>query len=167
MRATQPKPGKKSLAEIIGVDSAIVYRAAGGDRIYTEVSPTLRSLSNTGNHQSGSGAYKVREHDDGENYQDRPINATEAEQLMGWEIGSTAIGINKEGDEITISQTQRIKILGNGIIPGEITDILTAIKPMLERKLESVVPDNMRFAYRQLRQKGMGHSEAMSTIPQG
>jgi hypothetical protein len=177
---TQPKPGKKSLAEIIGQGNAIVYRAAGGDRIYHKECPTLRSLSNTGNHQSGSGAYKVREmrHGEsspwplsreyqGETYLERPINATEAEQLMGWEVGSTAIGINKEGDEINISQTQRIKMLGNGIIPAEITDILTAIKPILERKLEGEVPKNRRFAYRQLRRIGISHQDAINAMQSG
>ncbi|WP_416212659.1 hypothetical protein [Nostoc sp. DedQUE04] len=164
MKVTQPKSGKKTLAEIIGDRNAIVYRAAGGDRIYHEEAPTLRSLSNTGGkHQSGSGAYKIREYD-GETYLERSINATEAEKLMGWEVGSTARGINKEGDEISISQTQRIKMLGNGIIPAEITDILTAIKPMLERKLEAEVPENMRFAYRQLRQRGMSHRQAISLL---
>lgn len=147
-----------------GASFAVLYRAASGDRLYHEECPTLRSLSNTGNHQSGSGAYKIREYQ-GESYLERPINATEAEQLMGWEVGSTAIGINKEGDEVTISQTQRIKMIGNGIIPAEITDILTAIKPMLERKLESEVPENMRFAYRQLRQRGMSHQDAMRCFP--
>lgn len=147
-----------------GASFAVLYRAAGGDRIYTEESPTLRSLSNTaGNHQAGSGAYKVREYQ-GETYLERPINATEAEQLMGWEVGSTAIGINKEGDEIFISQTQRIKMLGNGIIPAEITDILTAIKPLLERKLESEIPQGLEFAYKQLRQKGVSHQEAISIL---
>jgi hypothetical protein len=149
-----------------GASFAVLYRAADGDRLYHEESPTLRSLSSTGNHQSGSGAYKIREYD-GETYLERPINATEAEQLMGWEVGSTATGINKEGDEITISQTQRIKMLGNGIVSGEITDILTAIKPMLERKLESEVPENMRFAYRQLRQRGMSHQEALRILGSG
>jgi site-specific DNA-cytosine methylase len=138
-----------------GASFAVLYRAAGGDRLYTEESPTLRSLSNTGgNHQAGSGAYKIREYD-GETYLERPINATEAEQLMGWEVGSTAIGINKEGDEITISQTQRIKMIGNGIIVGEIVDILTAIKPILLSRLESEIPEHLKFAYRQLRQKNI------------
>ncbi|MEH1821519.1 MAG: HNH endonuclease [Nostoc sp.] len=158
VRATQPKQGLKSLAEIIGEGNAIVYRAAGGDRIYHEESPCLRSPNN-----SGTGAYKIREYQ-GETYIERPINATEAEQLMGWEVGSTAIGINQEGEEFFISQTQRIKMLGNGIVPAEITDILTAIKPMLERRLEVEVPHNMRFAYRQLRQKGMSHQEAMNIL---
>ncbi len=141
-----------------GASFAVLYRAAGGDRLYHEQAPCLRSPNNC-----GTGAYKIREYQ-GETYLERPINATEAEQLMGWEVGSTAIGINNEGDEISISQTQRIKMIGNGIIPDEITDILTAIKPMLERKLESEVPENMRFAYRQLRQKGMSHQDALTCL---
>jgi hypothetical protein len=174
IRATLPKLTKKSLQEIFnGVNSvsgeplhqdkrgasfAVLYRAASGDRIYHEQAPCLRSPNNAGN-----GAYKIREYQ-GKNYLERPINATEAEQLMGWEVGSTAIGINSEGDEITISQTQRIKMLGNGIIPAEITDILTAIKPMLSRKLEAEIPQGYDFAYRQLRQRGMGHQEAIAQL---
>jgi hypothetical protein len=146
-----------------GASFAVLYRAASGDRLYHDQAPTLRSLANKDNHQAGSGAYKIREYN-GETYLERPINATEAEQLMGWEVGSTAIGINREGDEISISQTQRIKMLGNGIIPAEITDILTAIKPMLLRKLESEIPSGYDFAYKQLRQRGMSHQEALKHL---
>nr|WP_254625658.1 hypothetical protein [Nostoc sp. TCL240-02] len=141
-----------------GASFAVLYRAAGGDRIYHEQSPCLRSPNN-----SGTGAYKIREYQ-GETYLERPINATEAEQLMGWEVGSTAIGINKEGDEIAISQTQRIKMIGNGIIVGEIVDILTAIKPILLRQLKSEIPEHLEFAYCQLRQKGMSHLEAINRL---
>ncbi len=147
-----------------GSSFAVLYRAADGDRVYVEEAPTLRSLANTeGKHQAGNGAYKIREYDR-ETYIERPINATEAEQLMGWEIGSTEKGINKEGDEIFVSQTQRIKMLGNGVIPSEVSDILSALKPMLERKLESEVPESKRFAYRQLRQRGMGHQEVVRML---
>ncbi|MBD2437378.1 hypothetical protein [Nostoc sp. FACHB-110] len=141
-----------------GSSFAVLYRAADGDRLYTELAPCLRSQKD-----AGTGAYKIREYN-GEQYLERPINATEAEQLMGWEVHSTATGINREGDEIAISQTQRIKMLGNGIIPAEVTDILFAIKPILERKLESEVPEKLRFAYRQLRQKGMSHSQALGML---
>jgi len=42
---------------------AVMYRSATGDRIYSELAPTLRSLANTdGKHQSGSGAWKVVEY---------------------------------------------------------------------------------------------------------
>jgi len=47
---------------------AVMYRSATGDRLYTEESPTLRSLANTGGkHQEGSGAWKVVEYK-GEEY---------------------------------------------------------------------------------------------------
>lgn len=161
IRATQPKPGKKFLSDIIGEGNAIVYRAADGDRIYTDQAPCLRSQKD-----AGTGAYKIREYQ-GETYIERPINATEAEQLMGWEIGSTATGINKEGDEITISQTQRIKMLGNAIIPAEITDILIALKLTLEQKLLFEVPSGYEFVYRQLRQSGMNHTNAIEKLSNG
>ncbi len=42
---------------------AVVYRSATGDRLYTEVALTLRSLANTGGkHQGGGGAWKVVEY---------------------------------------------------------------------------------------------------------
>ncbi len=47
---------------------AVMYRGPSGDRIYLDESPTIRSLANTnGNHQGGSGAWKVLEysHQDG------------------------------------------------------------------------------------------------------
>jgi len=153
---------------------AVMYRSATGSRLYTEESPTLRSLANTGGkHQGGSGAWKVVEYK-GEEYvvadglpdecstlaateayiksgsrprrvkdglpslipmayrRQRPLSATEFERLMGWPTGSTEKGITASGKEITISKTQRQKMLGNGIIPQEIQDICLSLKPFLE-----------------------------------
>ncbi len=46
-----------------GATFAVMYRSANGDRIYPNESPTLRSLANTsGNHQGGSGAWKIVEY---------------------------------------------------------------------------------------------------------
>ena len=46
----------------------MVYRSATGQRVYTDVAPTLRSLTNTGGkHHGGSGAWKVVEYK-GEEY---------------------------------------------------------------------------------------------------
>jgi hypothetical protein len=151
-----------------GASFAIVYRAADGDRVYPADlggdAPTLRSLANTGgNHQSGSGAYKVREID-GEQTIERPITPTEAEMLMGWEVGSTAVGIDAEGYEISISNTQRIKTLGNGIVPAEITNILENLKPILKRKLESEISSPLKVAYWQLRRIGKTHQEAKQIL---
>lgn len=105
----------------------VLYKSAEGDRLYTDNAPCLRSLASTNGHQTGCGAYKVREFQ-GEQWLERPITATEAERLMGWEEGCTAKGIDVDGNVVGISTTQRIKMLGNGIIPQEITEILEGLK---------------------------------------
>jgi len=161
VRCTQSIADKPSLQSIIGEGNSVVFRASGGDRTYTEESPTLRSLASTGNHQSGSGAFKVQESDIL-----RPLTATEAEQIMGWPVDSTKIGINEEGEKICMSQTQRIKTLGNGIIPGEITELLANLKPILERRLEKEVPQSKKVAYKQLRKLGKTHRESLSIVVQ-
>lgn len=113
-----------------GAGFAILHKSPAGDRHFFDNAPCLRSLPSTNGKQAGSGAYKVREFQ-GEQWLERPITATEAERLMGWEEGSTAKGVTADGKKIEISTTQRIKMLGNGIIPAEITEILEALKPIL------------------------------------
>ena len=61
----------------------------------------------------------------------RPLSATEFERLMGWPVGSTEKGITASGQEISISKTQRQKMLGNGIVPQEIEDICNKLKDFL------------------------------------
>lgn len=45
----------------------------------------------------------------------RRLTPLECERLMGWPDGYTANGIDDNGNEISISDTQRYKICGNGI----------------------------------------------------
>ena len=127
VEAREPNEGKRSLAECLDNGVAIIYKAAEGDRAYNSEAPCLRSLSNG----AGSGAYKVRNYQ-GEEWVERPLLPIEAERLMGWEENSTAAGIKENGDAIAISNTQRIKILGNGIVPAEITEILMNLAPILQ-----------------------------------
>lgn len=107
--------------------ASLVYRAAGADREYFERSPTLRSLSKTDGKQAGSGAVKVCRKGKLES-----LKATEAEGLMGWAENSTQWGIFADGKKKAISQTQRIKMCGNGVIPDEVTRILEGCKGFLE-----------------------------------
>lgn len=118
----------ESLQQILGVGNSLVIRAAGGDRKYSDRAPTLRSLSKTGQKQAGSGALKLC---------DRkgnliPVPAVIVERLMGWSENSTQFGIDAKGKQTEISQSQRIKMLGNGVIPGEISRILEGCKGILE-----------------------------------
>jgi len=118
-----------------GVGFAILQKVPGSERQYFDNAPCLRSLPSTNGKQAGTGAYKVREFQ-GEQWRERPITATEAERLMGWEEGCTATGVTRDGQEIEISTTQRIKILGNGIIPVEVTEILNELKNAINIKTQ-------------------------------
>lgn len=118
------------------IDStAIVYRATAGDRYYEEFAPCVRSPGTTNGKQAGNGAYKVVGFDG----KLRPIKATEVEKLMGWEEHSTSFGLSDDGVIVPIPTTHRIKALGNGIIPAEISEILSNLAPLLtqykQRKL--------------------------------
>ncbi|HLP88033.1 MAG TPA: hypothetical protein VK184_05430 [Nostocaceae cyanobacterium] len=146
---------------------AVVYRSPGGDRVYPAElgadAPTLRGVGNTDKKGKlgGTGAYRIRE-----NAIERPITPQEAEQLMGWPIDSTAQGITAKGDRINISNSQRIGMLGKGIIPQEITEILEGITPYITRKLEQQIPPSKRMVYQQLRNIGKTHRQALAMLVQ-
>lgn len=101
----------------------ILDKHPSGDRIYSEYSPTLRSTTNGGGHP-----FRIIE---GEAV--RPLQGIEAERLMGWPENSTEKGITQEGEVITISKTQRMKALGNGVIPQEIEHLANSLKEILCR----------------------------------
>lgn len=108
---------------------AVVDRARGGDRIYNKIAPTIRTASRDKNgKQGGSGAFKVLDKDDSK----RPLRPHEIEKLMGWNENSTANGITTDGEMVAISNTQRHRILGNGIISAEIENICNNLRPFLE-----------------------------------
>lgn len=125
---------------------AFVNRAGESDRVYFDQAPCLRSLSVTNGHQGGNGASKIREWR-GEDYVERSLLPEEAEALMGWEPNSTAVGIDSEGNEYQLTATQRHRILGNGIIPQEVTEILQPLKQILEMRPQStnkIKPGNLK-----------------------
>jgi hypothetical protein len=118
----------QSLQQMLGEGNSLVIRAAGGDRIYSLRAPTLRSLAKTGQKQAGSGALKICDRKGNLS----PVPATIVEKLMGWSENSTQFGIDATGKRVEISQSQRVKMLGNGVIPGEITRILEGCKGILQ-----------------------------------
>lgn len=61
-----------------------------------------------------------------------------------YSVGCTKFGTTKEGEIVSISEIQRHKMLGNGIIPAEIEDICTSLRPFLEKAKnhESAIADN-------------------------
>lgn len=70
----------------------------------------------------------------------RPLSATEFERLIGWPVCSTEKGITASGKEISISKTQRQKMLGNGIVPQEIEDRCNKLTDFLALSSQSFQP---------------------------
>lgn len=112
-----------NLESIIGAGNSFILCAGEGDRIYNKQAPTITSVGICNGKVGGACKYKIQLPDGSR----RPIKAEEIELIMGWEptvllMASTSLVIAPK--ERT---TQRVKILGNGVIPAEITDILSNI----------------------------------------
>lgn len=115
-------PDRRSLIDCLENGFAVIDRHQTGDRIYSTIAPTLRSQGN------GGGSFKVKTA-----HGTRPLLAVEYERLMGWSVGSTEFGI-MNGSEVVVSRCQRTKILGNGMIPAEITDICLNLKEFFDER---------------------------------
>lgn len=141
VQCSKIEPNRLSLDECLDSPGVIIDRHISGDRIYDTIAPTIRSCARSKDgHQSGGGQYKVRD----SNGNIRPLTGNEFEKIMGWKTGSTATGATKQtGEVVTISTTQRHRMLGNGIIPAEIEDICNSLRPFLERTIgnESAIAD--------------------------
>ena len=116
------EPNRPSLAECLDTPGVIMDRHISGDLQYSTICPTIRSPKG-----GGSNLKVIRE--DGTR---RNVSGNELEQLMGWEKFSTTFGVTTDGEVISISEIQRHKMLGNGIIPAEIEDICNSLRPFLE-----------------------------------
>ena len=62
-----------------------------------------------------------------ENNKIRKLTPTECERLQGFPDRWTKTGINKDGNEVEISDTQRYKTLGNAVTVNVIEDIMTKL----------------------------------------
>lgn len=121
VRCTQPVPGRKSLSECLDSGDAVIDRHPDGTRHYSEHSPALRAGGKR------SGASLQVELDSIK----RIMYPEEAERLMGWEPSSTKYGIDADNNQYEIPKSHRKRILGNGIIPSEVTELLTSLKELM------------------------------------
>ena len=46
----------------------------------------------------------------------RRLTPTECERLMSWPNGHTKYGVNEKGEKVEISDSQRYKMCGNGVV---------------------------------------------------
>ena len=53
----------------------------------------------------------------------RRLTPTECERLMSWPDGHTKYGINDKGEKIEISDSQRYKMAGNGVVSKVVEEV--------------------------------------------
>lgn len=57
----------------------------------------------------------------------RRLTPTECERLMSWEDGWTKYGINEKGEKIEMSDTQRYKMCGNGVVSKVVKEVVKTL----------------------------------------
>jgi DNA (cytosine-5)-methyltransferase 1 len=116
---------KKRTSQIASTLRASDYKGGARRQHIIEVSPALQtdgilyqgSSWGTNNPQSSIAI--------------RRFTPIECERLMGWQDNWTKYGIDKQGKQIEISDTQRRKLCGNGVVSNVVREL---IKEMFERE---------------------------------
>jgi site-specific DNA-cytosine methylase len=57
----------------------------------------------------------------------RRLTPTECERLMSWPDGWTKYGINEKGEKVEISDSQRYKMCGNGVVSKVVEEVFKNI----------------------------------------
>lgn len=57
----------------------------------------------------------------------RRLTPTECERLMSWSDGHTKYGVNEKGEKVEISDSQRYKMCGNGVVSKVVEEIIKNI----------------------------------------
>jgi len=89
-----------------------IGKGGQGERIYSVRGKTVSLSANGGGRGAKTGLYKI-DLPDGD-YTIRKLTPIEAERCQGLPDFYTALGIDDNGKEVKISNTQRYKCLGNG-----------------------------------------------------
>ena len=59
----------------------------------------------------------------------RYLTPLECEKLMGWESNWTKYGIDEKGNTIELSDNQRYNLIGNGVVPQVVKQIIRSLMP--------------------------------------
>ena len=57
----------------------------------------------------------------------RRLTPRECERLMSWELDWTKYGINEKGETVEISDSQRYKMCGNGVVSNVVAEVVKHI----------------------------------------
>lgn len=107
--ATNTKKGYDEAYEGDGINLAFPQSKTRRGRVIKNNSPTLQRNDAIGTIQNG---------------QVRKLMPIECERLMSWSDDWTRWGINENGDKIEISDSQRYKMCGNGVVSNVVKEII-------------------------------------------
>lgn len=114
-----------------------VGKGRQGERIYSIYGKSANLTAGGGGPGSKTGLYYVGDYgirNPGKNYiqqHTRRLTPLEAERLQGVPDGYTARGVNEEGDETEMSDTERYKALGNGFTVPVIAHLIAPVRRIL------------------------------------
>ena len=110
-----------------------IHRKTGGDQV-TKIGIPVRQVDGRGKNANGR-RFKTPDEPsftlqssqrqgvyDGMDI--RYITPLECEKLMGWESNWTKYGIDEKGNTIELSDTQRYNLIGNGVVPQVVREIV-------------------------------------------
>lgn len=114
-----------------------VGKGRQGERIYSIYGKSANLTAGGGGPGSKTGLYYVGDYslkDPGKDYvqkHSRRLTPVEAERLQGVPDGYTAIGVDADGNEMKMSDTERYKALGNGFTTPVIAHLLSPLRRIL------------------------------------
>ena len=57
----------------------------------------------------------------------RRLTPTECERLMSWQDGWTKYGLDEKGNKVEMSDTQRYKMCGNGVVSNVVRELVNVL----------------------------------------
>jgi DNA (cytosine-5)-methyltransferase 3A len=112
-----------------------------GDRIYSIEGKSVNLSANGGGRGAKTGLCAVKDYV-------RKLTPVECERLMTLPDNFTQYGINEKGEKVKISNSQRYKLCGNGVVvevvDGIIKDLLSGVKGLSRerRKIQNLTTNN-------------------------
>ena len=59
----------------------------------------------------------------------RYLTPLECERLMGWDDNWTRYGIDEKGNTVELSDNARYNLIGNGVVPQVVSNVIRIIYP--------------------------------------
>jgi len=99
----------------------ITKNQAQGYRVYSTEGIAIALRSNGGGEGGKTGLYQIS------SKQIRRLTPVECERLMGWKDNWTRYGIDEKGNKFELSDTQRYRLIGNGVVSNVVKEIVDKV----------------------------------------